>query len=117
MSWYIPAVGETVRVRSWESMATDDDFIVVGDDLQDRSNVHFTDAMRRFCGMEFVVQTVKYHPDREGRWDVSDQVSQTGQLWVPMSGRFCGYFMTHYMVEPTGDIAEAIDVMDIDEIL
>lgn len=98
--FYIPQVGETVRVKHFDHPQTMPD------------GVAFTEGMLDYCGKEFCVECVYYDPFCRSRVYISDEKPERPDLCM-MSYRFGAYFFTSYMIEPVAEPLNNIDFSNL----
>lgn len=97
--FYIPQVGETVRVKHFDHPQTMPD------------GVAFTKRMQEYCGQEFCVTYVYYDRERKRVYISND--NDANDEWCMMSGAFGGYFFTSYMIEPVAEPLNNIDFSNL----
>lgn len=99
--FYIPQVGETVRVKHFARSQIMPD------------GVTFTADMLDYCGKEFCVEHVYDDRDRRrNRVYISDEKHERRGLYN-MSPRFGSYFFTSYMIEPVAEPLNNIDFSNL----
>ena len=97
--YYIPQVGETVRVKHFDHKEVMPD------------GVAFTEGMLDYCEKEFCVAYVYYDRERK-RVYISDN-NDADNSWYMMSDAFGAYYFTSYMIEPVAEPLNNIDFSNL----
>lgn len=97
--YYIPQVGEIVRVKHFDHEEAMPDGLT------------FTYGMLQYCGEEFYVQRIR-HSRGTNLCYISD-CDKIYEDFCSMSNRFGGYFFTSYMIEPVAEPLNNIDFSNL----